>query len=71
MSKRHVVCCLLVVSLGYSIVPSISIAQDNSSSVTVQMNKVKTIADRLKQDAVQMEAYTRSNNTTGKLTAQR
>jgi len=60
--RKGLVVCGLWVSLVYSTIPSMSIAQDNSS-VTAQMNSVKAIADRLKRDAVQMEAYTRSNGT--------
>ena len=59
MRKGRVVCGLLV-SLVYATIPGLSIAQDNSS-VTVQMNSVKVIVDRLKQDAAQMESYARQN----------
>jgi hypothetical protein len=45
-----------------TVIPTVSIAQDNSS-VTAQMNSVKAIVDKIKRDAVQMEAYTRSNST--------
>jgi hypothetical protein len=61
MSKRYT-CDLLLLALVYSIIPTISIAQENSS-VTAQMSSLKAIVDRLKRDAVQMEAYTRSNST--------
>jgi len=57
MRTKHVVCSLLV-SLVFSIVPRISIAQDNSS-VTAQMNSLKAIVDRIKRDALQLESYTR------------
>jgi len=60
--RKALTFCGLLVSLVYSAIPSISIAQDNSS-VTAQMNSLKVIVDRLKRDAVQMEAYTRTNNT--------
>jgi len=60
MRKRHVACGLLL-SLVYSVTPSICIAQDNSS-VTAQMNSIRAIVARIKRDAVQMEGYTRSNN---------
>ena len=59
MRTKHVVCGLLV-SFVYAAIPSLSTAQDNSS-VTVQMNSVKAIVDRLKQDATQMESYGRFN----------
>ena len=61
MRKRLMICGLLA-SLVCLAIPSVSIAQDNSS-VTMQLNSVKAIVDRLKKDCVQMEAYTRSNNT--------
>jgi len=42
------------------IIQSVSVARDNSS-VTVQMNSVKVIVDRLKKDAEQMLSYSRQN----------
>jgi hypothetical protein len=57
MRNRQVVCGLLAL-LVFSIVPHRSIAQDNSS-VTAQMESLKTIVDRIKRDAQQLESYCR------------
>jgi hypothetical protein len=62
MNARKVLCCL-VLSLTCVVVSSTSYAQtaNDSSSVSGQLNDAKTIAAKIKKDAVVMESYTRAS----------
>jgi hypothetical protein len=54
---RTVLCCM--VWLGYVVIPSTSYAQaaSDNPSVTAQLNDAKTIAAKIKKDAVQMQSF--------------